>query len=574
MSRHNLTKDEITEIVNGLGCFHDLQPYKGALISKRKLQTAFTFTDIINDVETNIIVGFDIEFPLSMPSYFIKEYDRYKFIPHVERDGKVCYTHDDYVFLDADRPGEIITDTYELAKSTIDKGLKNENILDFANEFEAYWNRIDGHEEIWGNISLVNFPEIISVGVRNESRYALSNGSNSSEILGRFIDLEKKGITYQNAIFIPLNVQSEITPPKYNESISIEYVKNLLENLTDNNRKQINKLLQGNSKKEEYVFFSFKQPNGIYSMFGIKFSQIKSSGHPLISSEFDAKITPVNIQRIDKEYLYQRGGTGEHSSNKKGLIIGGGSVGGFVTEELVRNGFFDLTIVDRDILSTDNCYRHLTGFSNIGKNKALAIKTKVERYYPHSKITALESGIEELLRKQKIDFNQFDFIVVATGNVTINTYLNEIFISQFPGKPVLYSWNDPYGIGGHCLVTNIEPTGCYRCVYTNEDHYNMASFAHRNQTKTFLKSISGCGSVYTPYGSIHSLETCLITVKRVIEVMNGNTNKNGIYSWKGDPTVFLKEGFIPSERFKMTEMELDERKNSFLNDKCTACKKT
>ena len=573
MSQHNLTKDEITEIINGLGYFHNIQPYTGSLLSKRKLHAAFTFVETINEVETTMIVGFDIEFPLSMPSYFIKEYDSYKFIPHIERDGKVCYTHDDYVFLDADRPSEIITETHELAKNTIEKGLKNENTLDFANEFEAYWNRIDGHEEIWGNINLVNTPEIISVGFRSDVRFAVSSGNNHAEIIGRFVDLEKKGITYQNAFFIPLTLFGEMVPPKYCEPVSISYVKSLLDMLGEKERKQLNKLLQGTTKKEEYVFFSFKQPNGAFSIFGIKFSHIKSSGHPLIATEFEGQITPVNIQRIDKEYLYQRGGTGECSSNKKGLIIGGGSVGGFITEELVRNGFFDLTIVDRDDLSSDNCYRHLTGFTHIGKNKAAAIKLKVERYYPHCKITSIETGIEESLRKKKIDISLYDFIVVATGNVTVNTYLNKIFIHEFPGKPVFYSWNDPYGIGGHCLVTNIEPKGCYRCIYTNDDYYNMASFAHNKQTKTFLKNVSGCGSVYTPYGSIHSVETCLITVKKIIEVMNGRIDKNGIYSWKGDSTVFLKEGFNTSERFKMTEAELDERKNSFANDKCTACKK-
>src|SRR5690606_25821281 len=160
-----------------------------------------------------------------------------------------------------------------------------------------------------------------------------------------------------------------------------------------------------------------------------------------------------------------RGGTGELSSNKEGLILGGGSVGGFITEALVRKGFFDLTIVDRDVLASDNCYQHLTGFTDLGKNKAAAIKIKVERYYQHSKITSIETGIEESLRKKKIDISIYDFIVVATGNVTVNMHLNKIFTHDFPGKPVFYTWNDPYGIGGHCLVTNMEPLGCYRCLY-------------------------------------------------------------------------------------------------------------
>ena len=572
MSQHNLTNEEITEIVNDLGYFNNLQTYSGSLLKKRMLTCAFTFSDKINEVETNLIVGFDSEFPLSMPCFFIQKYDQYKFIPHIERDGKVCYTHDDYVFLDAERPGDIVVDTFTLAKKTIEQGLRGENQIDFSNEFEAYWNRIDGHEEITSNINLVNTPEKISVGIRGNLRFAISNGKEYSDIIGRFIDLDKKGITYQNAFFIPLNNLGDIMPPRYHDAVTIEYIKALIGRLSLTEQKQIKSQLQGNTKKEEYVFFSFKQPNGVNSLFGVKFSNIKSSGHPLISSQFEGQITPISIQRIDKDYLYQRGGTGESSSSRNGLVIGGGSVGGFITEELVRNGFFNLTVVDRDILSSDNCYRHLTGFTHLGKNKAAAIKSKVERYYPHSKITAIEISVEEAIRKKKINIADFDFIVVATGNVTVNMYLNSFLTKYFPGKPVFYSWNEPYGIGGHCLITNIESKGCYRCIYTNDEFYNMASFSHNKQTKSFLKNVSGCGSVYTPYGSMHSLETSLITIKQVINVMNGKVNKNGIYSWKGDSEIFAKEGYITSERYNMTEAELAERINSFANDKCTTCK--
>ena len=73
---------------------------------------------------------------------------------------------------------------------------------------------------------------------------------------------------------------------------------------------------------------------------------------------------------------------------------------------------------------------------------------------------------------KKINFNNYDAVVVATGNATVNQFLMRFFKKTIPGKPVLFSWLDPYGIGGHCLVSNISENGCYQCFYTNESLHN------------------------------------------------------------------------------------------------------
>lgn len=564
---------EKNQLTKHLVIFKNLVECQNPIFKKRKLDFGFSFVDSVEGIETNFLVGFDKNFPLSMPNFFIQNYNEYDFIPHVEEDGKVCYTNNDYVYLDADQPAEIIQQTYLLAKTTVEKGLRKENMVDFLNEFEAYWNRLKG-EVIIANIKIGTHPTLIKIGFHDKTRIVLSDEPEFLNNVGRFIKINEKGITYHNGILIPIIPPIGFTPPKYNELITIDFCKLLISFLGDDKKSELNKLLKKiTTKSEEYVIFSCSQPNGGVSLFGIKFSNFKSTGHPLVANDFIGKITPLKTERLDKDYLYKRGGNGEKSSNKKGLIIGGGSIGGFITEELVRNGFFDLTIVDADVLSSNNCYRHLTGFKYLGENKALAIKHKAESYFPHCNITAVEERLEDAVQKKKIKFENYDFVIVATGNVTINTYLNKILHDQHPGKPTLYIWNDPYGVGGHCLLTNIEKQGCYKCLYSNEDSYNMASFAHEKQDKSFLKNISGCGSVYTPYGSIDSMQTCMLTIKSLIDVMNGQENKNAIFSWKGNSNIFLKEGYKLSKRYEMSDIELNEKKYAFINSNCKVCQK-
>ena len=434
--------------------------------------------------------------------------------------------------------------------------------------------RIDGREVILGNLKLAKGPVPIKICIQGKIIFTVSDLSEYIENISRFVKLGDKGFTQLKGYYVPLYVNSYVIPPRYNEKLNFAYIKHLLTLLDPDSQKTLRKILPGISRKHEYVIFSLMQTNGLNSLFGVKFSKIKSAGHPLLSDEFIGEMIPQTITRVDKDYLYKRGGTGESNSEKKGLIIGGGSVGSFIAEELVRNGFFDLTLVDADLLSSDNSYRHLTGFTSIGINKAKAIKSKIEKYYLHSNIDAIEMRVEEAIKKRKIDFRGFDFIVVATGNVTINTYLNKLFLAEYPGKPVFYSWIDPYGIGGHCLITNIVKSGCYQCLYSSEEFYNLASFAFKKQDKIFLKALSGCGSVYTPYGAIHSLQTSLLTVKKIIDVINGKITLNEIHSWKGDSTIFLREGYNLSEDIKWNEIELEkERKQSFVNEKCKICQK-
>ena len=51
---------------------------------------------------------------------------------------------------------------------------------------------------------------------------------------------------------------------------------------------------------------------------------------------------------------------------KKVLLIGVGGVGSYALEALIRNGFFDITIVDFDIIDLSNLNRQLiTDSTNI-----------------------------------------------------------------------------------------------------------------------------------------------------------------------------------------------------------------
>ena len=110
---------------------------------------------------------------------------------------------------------------------------------------------------------------------------------------------------------------------------------------------------------------------------------------------------------------------------KKVLLIGVGGVGSYALEALIRNGFFDITIVDFDIIDLSNLNRQLiTDSTNIGKYKVDEAKKRALLINPNIKI----QKINEKLNKENLKnlLNQiFDYIIDACDTLDVKFALME-----------------------------------------------------------------------------------------------------------------------------------------------------
>lgn len=110
---------------------------------------------------------------------------------------------------------------------------------------------------------------------------------------------------------------------------------------------------------------------------------------------------------------------------KKVLLIGVGGVGSYALEALIRNGFFDITIVDFDTIDLSNLNRQLiTDSTNIGKYKVDEAKKRALLINPNINIQA----INEKLNKEKLRklLNQnFDYIIDACDTLDVKFALME-----------------------------------------------------------------------------------------------------------------------------------------------------
>lgn len=110
---------------------------------------------------------------------------------------------------------------------------------------------------------------------------------------------------------------------------------------------------------------------------------------------------------------------------KKVLLIGVGGVGSYALEALIRNGFFDITIVDFDIIDLSNLNRQLiTDSTNIGKYKVDEAKKRALLINPNIKIQKINEKLNKENLKNLLNQN-FDYIIDACDTLDVKFALME-----------------------------------------------------------------------------------------------------------------------------------------------------
>ena len=96
----------------------------------------------------------------------------------------------------------------------------------------------------------------------------------------------------------------------------------------------------------------------------------------------------TKLERGDLHWISGRGlnPKTKQLAEKSVLVIGDGSVGSFVIENLIRSGVVNVTILDYDKLSWSNIGRHSLGASSIDKSKVNETSKRIKRDFPHSNI--------------------------------------------------------------------------------------------------------------------------------------------------------------------------------------------
>ncbi|MBL4561182.1 MAG: ThiF family adenylyltransferase [Labilibaculum sp.] len=557
---------EIVECLNSIESISSVGKIDTSIKPNRGVSSLFKFEMVFKDKKESFYIGFKDNFPLGKPIIFLETYNQFGFIPHIDPDGYVCYAHDEGLVLDFKNPKGIIEDSIKLATSTLMDGITGKNTDDFFNEFDNYL-RANKHTLN----KLLSFVEI-SEDVKKICAYEFNNHVLLCENKRKLKRYNLQGLlNYNNEKlkesnpFLFAHIDLPIEPHDFEKKwYRNEFIDIIESSLPTAKKVELNKLML--TLRTTNILLHFQAPNSSDCLVGFN---IKKIG--LEKSLEAVAIDVYYISRIDSNYVNLRGGGFKNINNKKVLLIGCGSVGGFVAHKLVKSGVVNITLVDDDKFSLDNINRHVLGIKSIGKIKVEALKSFIENSAIITNVSAVKSKVEKAIENRIIKVNEYDLIISATGNPTVNLWLNDTLIDN-SNTPLIITWVEPYGIGGHSiLINNQNKNGCYRCLMDENTNHNNAAFYASNQS--FIKSLTSCSSVFTPYGVLDAEQSAIGCVKLALSYLLEKETDNPIISWKGDKVAFINNGYLLSKRHNLSDEKLYEVRYSYKNRRCETCAK-
>ncbi|MGL5634041.1 MAG: ThiF family adenylyltransferase [Sarcina sp.] len=557
LERINLVTD-IQELAN-------FKEYNGKLYEKIiKLKL-----NILNDT-VGIVMAIPTKWKRNLIDFFIDDYNNFPFIPHVGEKGKVCLFDLEGVLIKHDFEALIIESISRLSKNIIE-GIEGSNKVDFIDEFDSYWLLLHDIQLIESFVTLDESVKKLKylTKLQKSKRELILSISDKEE----FLEINGNKGTIKNGIYININSNEYIYPPDWRKKLDVSYINRLLEMCKFKYEKV--KVLIEKVNRELLLFININQSNGVKTPIAMV---IKAKNENLIKDnewlQFDNECIciPLYINRSDSEYLISRGGIFDNIKDKKVLIVGCGSIGGYLISELIKSGITNVTLVDKDTLTAGNIYRHLLGLEYLKQYKTKAIHKYIQKNIPFIRVNTLEDNIEELIENYKLDFEEFDLIISATGNHNVNKWINYYAYKEKITPPIIYLWNEVLGIGNHALFIESKNNGCFECIIGEDENglYDRSSYCKRGQV--FTKKYRGCSSTFLPYGSIHSLKTVGLGIELSLKYLNGELKENVLISQKGDDTYMVKAGLLTSERYnKQSNDTWRLSGEKFVNKNCSIC---
>lgn len=503
---------------------------------------------ILKEATVPIVVGIPYEWRTRLFDFYVQEYEAFPFIPHLERHGKLCLYDMEGILIDDQFDGLLVQCLKQAAK-VISEGICGKNRMDFISEFDAYWTRLL-------NCGTVKFaiPEekrSIKIYYRFESleRTDIANTA-YAEIPGTGVlrDWRRNG-TLCKGSYIIVKTSEYIFPPDPRKTNLIDYVNKLLSRIPYNEIKGLFK-----SGDKPLIIFEIMQPNGQSSYISV----FTKKGHitktkDCFKFEKETVLYPLNVKRIDKQYLIGRVDVEKNSLKKmKVLIIGAGSIGGFLATFLARTGCEKMTIVDFDCYVEENVYRHTLGRECVGKYKAVALAERIKTDIPSMDIAAYAEPIEIAVQEGTVDFAKYDVAFSVTGNHNVNRWINNWAIQNELNCPIIYAWNEPLDIGYHTAIVKASSPGSFGDLFNRDNEtgelIDITAFCAHNQKIT--KNMAGCGGSYIPYGSEISIQAAIAALDLLKRYSAGRIVDNEIVSYKGDGFYFKESGLMTTSAFE------------------------
>ena len=143
------------------------------------------------------------------------------------------------------------------------------------------------------------------------------------------------------------------------------------------------------------------------------------------------------------------------------LIAGCGSGGGQVALQLVMSGVKHFTLIDNDVVKSENVIRHVCGLQFVGRKKVDALEDILK---DRNSEIAVQKFDKDLLQWNGLEseVQRSHIVVLATDNDPTRYQMNELCVRN--AKPFVVGKVFTRGIGGEVFGYRPGESGCLACL--------------------------------------------------------------------------------------------------------------
>ena len=144
-------------------------------------------------------------------------------------------------------------------------------------------------------------------------------------------------------------------------------------------------------------------------------------------------------------------------------IVGLGSGGSLIADQLARAGVGRLVLIDRDRIEVENVGRHLCDLTDLGRRKTVAVADRLRARNPAIQIDAVDLDILSDTETFRRAVATCDVLIGATDNNASRRVVNRLAVET--ERPAIFGRAYTRACGGD--VIRVMPGGpCYECLFS------------------------------------------------------------------------------------------------------------
>lgn len=149
-------------------------------------------------------------------------------------------------------------------------------------------------------------------------------------------------------------------------------------------------------------------------------------------------------------------------SRRRVVCVGLGSVGSYVSEQLVRSGVGSLSLIDPDRVEANNLCRTTYALADLGQPKAAALAERLAAIHPGVKTTVFPRALQDFSMEEVRDlFTGADLVLAMTDDPRAQSLLNRF--ARHHGIPAIFTGLYQLARGGEVVLSVPGQSPCYAC---------------------------------------------------------------------------------------------------------------